>query len=60
LSALGRFSTRVLHLVCSTKRMCAKFDEEIVDLRVLGLSGTGGRKPSNAIERELTRARMFR
>lgn len=40
--------------------MCAKFDEEIVDLRVLGLSGTGGRKPSNAIEREVTRARMFR
>jgi hypothetical protein len=34
--------------------MCAKFDEEIVDLTVLGLGRTRGRKPSNAIERELT------
>jgi hypothetical protein len=38
--------------------VCAKFDEEITDLSVLGLGGpgggTGGRRPRNAAERELT------
>jgi hypothetical protein len=40
--------------LAETLDMVAKFDEQVPDRDVFGLSSGGGRKPSNAVERELT------